>query len=234
MARTFPDGTTPVTLRGLDYTIEGGEIPNDTETGEPSLVAADYNFYKALMASRLAVNVTSLSYYVDRGRATLIRRYVREPDKDIEELYGVDVIKDICTAPYFDALTDAQIVAVRTAHDNGEPAAAGWVAKQKNLYMHLARGEESYFLTQFILRVTKHSCLTTEAKASFEDINTVVTAPTLSANMASLVDGLPDGEWLKKPPNVENLGKGRWRVGQEYHWAEKWSIIYGGTWGVAT
>lgn len=232
MAKLFPAGTAPVIVTGRDYTKESGEILTITHSGDEEGVLADYTTYKAAMIASSATDLASLSFNSDRGRATLIRRYIRE-NKDIEELYGVDVIKDILTSSYFDDLSDPEIVAVRTKHDDGEAADPAWSAKQKNLYMHLARGEESYMLTQFILRVTKNSVLTTEAKASFTNLNKVVTAPTLSSNMAALVDSLPDGEWLKKPPQVENLGKGRWRVGQEYHWAEKWSVIYGGTWGVA-
>jgi len=232
MAKLYPAGVTPTIVTRKDFTKEGGEILSYDHTGDEASVAADYDTYKAAMVASTATTISSLSYTAVGGRATFIRRYVRE-NQDIEELYGIDVIKDIATAPYFDDLTDANIIAVRTAFENSEAADAGWNAKQKNLYMHLARGSESYFETQFILRVTKHSVLLTAAAASFADINTVVTAPTLSSNMSALVASLPSGEWLKKPPSVENLGKGRWRVVQEYHWAKKWSIIYGGTWGVA-
>lgn len=232
-AKTFPAGVTPLITHTIDYTKEGGENVGYVHQGDADSVLRDYITFKNAMIASTVTDLSSLSYQSINGRATLIRRYVRE-NKDIEELYGVDVIKDICTSAYFAAMTDAQILAVRTKHENGEARDESWTVLQKNLYWHLVRGMESFLETQFILRVTTHSASTTETKKSFTGINTVVTAPMLSTNMQQLIDSLPAGEWLKKPPTAENLGKGRWRLGQEYHWAQKWSVLYGGTWGIAT
>jgi hypothetical protein len=232
-AKIFPAGITPLVTNSIDFTKEGGEVVSYVHQGDTDNVLVDYNTFKSAMIASTVTDLSSLSFQSINGRATLIRRYVRE-NKDIEELYGVDVIKDICTAKYFDDMTDTQIVAVRTKHENGEARDEAWTVLQKNLYWHLVRGMESYLETQFILRVTTRSASATTTKKSFTGINTVVTAPTLSANMQQLIDSLPAGEWLKKPPTAENLGKGRWRLGQEYHWAEKWSVLYGGTWGIAT
>ena len=64
---------------------------------------------------------------------------------------------------------------------------------------------------------------------TFSSATVVFGTPTFSTPMNDLLSALPSGEWLYKPPQAENLGKGKWRIAQEWHWAEKWSIVYGGT-----
>jgi len=57
----------------------------------------------------------------------------------------------------------------------------------------------------------------------------VTALPSLSVGMLDLVGTLPEGEWLYKPPQVEYVQRGVWSVSQEWNWAPKWSIVYGGT-----
>ena len=178
----------------------------------------------------------------------------------IEEMYAVDLTKAVSTAPYFSITVDAgkglplsdnEVVFVRRCVDNGltdgdeitdyaarlelDPATfawANWTDGMKELRYHLDHNVESYFETAFIVRRSLYGVRTSVIKASFANINKVVAAPVLSPNMSTLIDSLPAGEWLYKPPQAEYLGKGRWRVGLEWHWSETWSVVYGGTWNL--
>jgi len=101
----------------------------------------------------------------------------------------------------------------------------------KELRYHMAHGVESFYETSFVLRRSLHGVKTSVVKASFTGINAIAaTAPTLTTGMTTLVESLPTGEWLYRPPQAEHMGRGKWRVSQEWQWAEKWSIVYGGTW----
>jgi hypothetical protein len=232
--RKFPSDAGTVIATQRDFTVDAGEVLTYTHSGAAADVLADYGSIKANAEASTETDLASMSYAEDRGRGTLIRRYVR-PNKAIEELYGTDVIKDILTSAYFADLTDAEVAAVRAEYEKtgGGVADVSWNQLQKNLHTHLLRGEESFTLTQFILRVTNFCVRSSQINASFEDCNRVVPGIVLSPDMAALVNSLPTGEWLKKPPQVESLGRGRWRVTYEYHWSEKWSVVYGGTWGIA-
>jgi hypothetical protein len=129
-------------------------------------------------------------------------------------------------------MTNAQMVVVQERADKYRDADSAWTDLQKQLHYHLVHGTVSYYETNFILRRSTTSARTQEVRASFDGINTVVTPPTLSVGMTQLLNSLPEGEWLKKPPQAQYLGRGRWQVDQSWHWAPKWSKIYGGTWGL--
>jgi hypothetical protein len=195
-------------------------------------------------------NMTALSYKNAEGRASLVATFEKATSENsidgtntriVEELYAIDVVRDVRSAPYWTtagtALTDDQIADVTDAVDRTLAEAditnwGTWSASQKQLRYHLLHGQDSYFETAFILRQSKHGVITSQVKASFTNINTVVTAPTLSTQMNLLIEALPSGEWIYKPPQAEHLGGGKWRISLEWHWAEKWSKIYGGTWGL--
>jgi hypothetical protein len=211
--------------------------------------------FDAMLAEAEAGNNTqALTYRNSGGRASLVAKFGRAEDGDspvpgatlVEELYAVDVLKDITEAPYFSSLTDEQVAWVRYCAENRLTIAeidatvaelglsaslehGSWSALMLTLFKHLIHGVESYYETGFVLRVTYHSIRSANVKASFAGINTVVAAPTLSSRMNNLILALPSGEWLYKPPQAEHVGRGRWRVSREWHWALKWSVVYGGT-----
>ena len=175
----------------------------------------------------------------------------------IEELYAVDVLKDAMESPYFSTTADAgkglplsddECAVVRFMAEQNFTTAeiddyvndpnhaipigylwASWTTGMKELRGHLLRGVNSYFETAFVLRRSKFGVRTSSIKASFTNINRVVTAPTFSTQMNLLIESLPTGEWLYKPPQAENLGKGKWRITQEWQWANQHSVMYGGT-----
>ena len=39
--------------------------------------------------------------------------------------------------------------------------------------------------------------------------------PEFDTEMDDLIRALPDGEWLKKPPQADFLGRGKWRITEE-------------------
>lgn len=198
----------------------------------------------------------SLTYRNANGRASLVARFVRRGNASeaygedvtiVEELYAMDVIKDIAEAPYWDSLTGEVIAWIRYCADNRlNPAEitteaqrlnyssslewGSWSNLMKSFWWHLLHGVETYFETAFALRRSLYGIRTSQVQASFTNINTKVTAPTFESAMDDLIESLPSGEWLYRPPQAENLGKGRWRVTLEWQWALKWSVMYGGTW----
>jgi len=224
-----------------------GERTEQQWNGDRASIETKYDALKTLSAIP-GQNVSELNLSTSNGRATLIARFGRSDTVTgseitiVEELYAVDVLVDIRRAPYWDAMSDDEMAVVNQAFDNQWtedeidanaeiPWTTSWTDLMKNLRYHLVHGVDTYFETAFVLRRSSHGVRTSQIKASFTDINDVVTAPTFSTQMNDLVESLPSGEWLKKPPEVEHLGRGRWRVSEEYHWAEKWSVVYGGTWG---
>jgi hypothetical protein len=214
-------------------------------SGTPEQVHAQYMAAKSRADAE--TRFSSLHYSNKNGRATLVARYGRSgaaggapPTKDgdhtgvIEELYGVDIIRDIRRHPEFAsggtyALTGTEIANVWDAVERRAPQTSEWSAAQKKLYGMGIRGDDSYFETGFILRRTIWGARSTQVRASFTQLNGVVAGITLSAKMKKLVAALPVGEWLKKSPSCEYTGRGQWRVSLEYHWAKKWSVVYGGT-----
>jgi len=251
----------PVVVK--DWSAGAGQKVTKEWAGAEDDVDAKYEIQKSLA---LAGNGTEqITFRSSKGRATLVARLTRTGSgipgyaydiTVIEELYAVDIIKDICEAPYFAVtvdvpkglpLFDDEVAYVRLcvenrfteaeittyAQENGLAAAnewANWNTGMKELRYHMLRGVESFFETGFVFRRSEYGVRTSQIKAVFDDINTVVAAPSFDSDMDALIDALPDGEWLYKPPQAEHLGRGKWRVGREWHWAEKWSIVYGGTW----
>lgn len=235
MPAEYPDGTELVyNEEEIEWTPESGDSPVFTYSGARGEIYDKFLESKnEKLVGGIYANLASMTFRSVNGRATLVQRGIRE-NRDIEELYAVDVVKDLRTCEYYDALSDAQIAAVSEKFkDPGTPYVepTGWNALQKKLFFFMSHGEESYLETQFILRLTKHAVLDTEIGASFDNINKVVAAPEVSESMANLIASLPAGEWMKKPPQTGNQGFGRWRVEQEWHWAKRWAVHYNGTWG---
>jgi hypothetical protein len=222
----------------LEWVYGTGETRSIEYQGERSDVLAKYETLKTQNGIKQA------TYSNANGRSRVIARFARE-DIDggtgdgvtiIEELFGIDELRAIHAAPAFRALSDDAIAAVLIAAESRLAEAlitgyAGWAAAQKELRWQIIHGEESYYDTKFTLRIKKQGVRSSALRGVFTGINTVVAVPALSAGMAELVGTLPNGEWLYKPPQIEYAGRGVWSVSSEYHWAAKWSKVYGGTLG---
>lgn len=240
-----PPTTAPISRKSWVY--EAGERREDTWAGDRASLEAKYEALK-VQAQVPGENIGELELANTNGRATLVCRYGRTSDVSgsditiIEELYAVDVLVDIRRAPYWDAMSDDEMAVVNQAFENQWtedeidanseiPWTTSWTDLMKNLRYHLVHGVDTYFETGFVLRRSSHGVRTSQIKGSFANINDVVSTPDFTTPMDSLIAAMPTGEWLKKPIECEHLGRGRWRVTEEYHWAEKWSVVYGGTWG---
>ena len=274
-------------VSGRNYANDQGISKFSQWEDTPDKITSQFDALKAT-ADAGGNHIASLEQRNSKGRSTLIARFTSEGQgtagypNDVtvmEELYAIDVLKDMSTAPYFsetlttangfpahmvaaqDAgtkglpLTDNQVAFVRdvssrnmsedaiTAHssDTGNASTyawANWTIGMKELRYHLIRGADTYFETGFVFRRGQHGVQRSQVQASFDGINAIakdaagdaLPVPTFSSQMGDLIESLPAGEWLYKPPQAEHMGGGRWRVTQEWHYAKKWSIVYGGTW----
>jgi hypothetical protein len=174
----------------------------------------------------------------------------------IEELYAVDVMKHIAESPYFstDSSDDDDSIAwviytvEQKLNENEITSEAlrlnksssmewsNWSSTMKELRYHMLHGAETYYETAFSFRQSKRGVRTSVIEATFQGVNQVLTpagtAPTALTDISTLLGAFPTGEWLYRTPSLEYLSKGKWRVDQEWQWAEKWSKVYGGTWGL--
>jgi len=237
--------------KSKDWTLGDGENQSREWTGSPEKCNTKFNDLVA--EGNAGANIRALAYRRRNGRATLTASYGRndgnvqaiypEDVTMIEEVYAVDIMRDVRAAPYWTTtvndpvtvLTDDQVIDVTGAVENNLKDAeitnwGTWTDSQKELRYHMVHGQDTYYETGFIMRQSLYGARTSEIKGAFTYANTVVTAPVYKTAMLALLEALPAGEWLLKPPQAEYLGKGKWRVSIEYHWAQKWSIIYGGTW----
>jgi hypothetical protein len=206
-------------------------------------------------------NIQSIEFDSRKGRGSLVVKYGRQGNSNegfgsdvtiIEELYAIDVMKHISESPYFstDSADDDNHVAwvVQAARDKWDTDAitwqahvlekatsyywANWTSTMKELRHHLLHGAETYYETNFAFRQSKRGVRTSVIEATFTNVNQVVAAPTALTDISTLLGAFPTGEWLYRTPSLEYLSKGKWRVDQEWQWAEKWSKVYGGTWGL--
>lgn len=228
----------PSTAAAYDIAVEKIIMPNEsetetvTETGTVEAIATRLAYYKAA-AVGLNTDIASIAYRSSNGRAAITVAYDRIDDDikrlGVQELYSVDVIRDIKASPYFASLSNAQTSAVQSNWDARLGPVATWTDLQKSLYGHMAHGQESYTETAHEFRQTYQTSSNKLIKALTSDPNTVQDLPELTRTLKNLVDAVPAGEWLKKPTSVQYAGRKGWTVSLTYQWAPKWSVIYGGT-----
>lgn len=252
--------TNPPTIT-KEWTLGVGETETHEWSGLVSDVEDQYETKKG--EAEAGSGIANLVYKNRTGRASLVMRMGRtgigiagiaDDVAVVEELYAVDIVRDISAAPYWATtsapkglpLSDDKIAFIRTVAERsltsteitaaavqaGLAAAtyawANWDPGMKELWWAMTHGVSSYYETGLVLRRSEIGLSTSEINASFAGVNTVVTDPEFLSPMDTLI-ALPTGEWLYRPPQAEHLGRGRWRIAQEWHWAEKWSIVYGGT-----
>jgi hypothetical protein len=186
------------------------------------------------------------------GRGSLVASYevsslgntTPGSEESIQQLNQIRVARDIFTAPYFEALTNPQIVAVRNCFEKSisleEYDAAAKLAVftdlQKKLYGHLTHGQDNY--TALCYEFVKSWKTTSDKmlRKSCSSANTVQTAAALGFNSTTnkLVSDIETDagqqfEWLKEPVELVYLGRGYWSITEKWIGLPKWSVIYGGS-----
>lgn len=224
--RTFAKGTGWATVR----TWEG---PRDDV----------FDFAKDLAATGGAENIN----LTDEGPTAKVQAtYPDAQDSSIDatqgednvewELIGNDLEKKLQTHSDLDPGSDAtkitDMAAAVAAAAAGTPLDAGWGAAAQNVYNLLVQGVESYVVTHYVLRKTIKVARDSLVTASLSNVNKVeapVGVPAGLFGTPTNQGGTFTIEWLKKPPSVRYLGKGKFSIQQEW-WAGKWSTgLYGGT-----
>ncbi len=152
--------------------------------------------------------------------------------------------KDIRTHPFLDVLGDdkaMKLEAADNAIDDGEAIdliTAG-VDSVIETYIRLRlTGTDSYIAWAYTLRKTTPLANESKKKASFEGVGKVTTGdPTTgavvikSSRAAKKKFDIPDGEWLKCPPDVVQVGRHRYHIVEDWLRMDKWSaaLYEGGT-----
>jgi hypothetical protein len=153
------------------------------------------------------------------------------------ELLGSDLEKPLETHSALNPGTDAtkidDITAAKAAAINGNPLDAAWGTAAQQLYQLMSQGVQAYVTTQYVLRKTIKVARGSEVQASLSNVNRVEAPSGVPTDLFNVPTSTGDGstlEWLKKPPTVRALGKGKFAIEQEWWGATKWSSgLYGGT-----
>jgi len=225
---------------------EGEDIVWTPNTGDVKTLTWNgcyADVYAAFLARRAAApgtaDVFELNFHSQNGEATLYERRTRDDGSLTEEIFGVDVMKDVLTTEYFQELTNDEVVEVSKAYrdalkegEPGGPPSGGWTGKKGSLYYHLTHGVEQLPETAWIFTQSRRAVRYRSVSATFANVNRVVASPAPeSSTIARLITAVPAGEWLYKPPRVTSAGKGLYDVTKMWWWARQWSVALGGTFG---
>ena len=208
------------------WSYQDGESLTLTWRGRNVEIAALYQLLQAVAGSNPSYD--SLDMDLGRGAGTLTARMV-DDSAAVYELYSNEEQVPIQQAPYYDSLTRAEVADVTDARRKGAIAAVdAWSDLQDSLFFSLCNGNHYYIRSVYVLRETKTVSKRSTLSASYSNVNRREDPPDTSA-VNTLIGPLPEGEWLKKSPNVQRLGKRKWTITQEWWWAPKWHVMYGGT-----
>jgi len=233
-------GVTGAVEQGKKYswTPSTGEILTQTFRGVATNVKTLYDTYKAAGMSN--PDYDSMNLDMGRGNALLIITKAGDATNAVYELLSNDITRPIWTAPYFveevPVLTATQISQVMAAYHHIQymtettptPDPSTFTGKQLELYRAMEHGIQEYNCSSYVLRETKLVTWRSQVSASFDNVNAVDTPPNTAA-VNTLIGPLPDGQWLKRAPNVVQVGRRRWQIVTEWWWARKWLMnVYPG------
>ncbi len=165
------------------------------------------------------------------------------PENITWELFGNDLEKDLTTHSSIKPLTDADRNALVMAKDYvvnppGDTIAeinaaitANLSGKSLKLYQHLSQGTTGYVVTHYVLRKTIKVAGNSAVIASLVGVNKVEAPVGVPGVLFNVPTEQGDGtiQWLKKPPQVQSLGRGKFQIVQEWWGSNVWSKdLYGG------
>jgi len=105
-------------------------------------------------------------------------------------------------------------------------------AKAQKLYQHLSKGTQGYEIASYVIRKTIKLGYSQAVKASLSNVNKVEEPTKCDTTFFEIPTQQGDStiEWLKRPPTVTQVGRGKYYIIQEWWGATKWSSdLYGGT-----
>jgi len=216
------------------WTREAGEKIEQVWIGTSAAVETVYNTAKAQNAGDTPWD----SLVFDYGKGVGVLRGLRTPAADEAagtpnadyELVPNEFNKPLELNSYFSSVSAGDILTLRKAFDAAvDPSEIGFAdsTKQYELYVAWCEGNEEYPESGYVLRKTITTSNRSSVRASYTSVNKVLTDAAMKAesgyaNFKTLIGFIPAGEWLKKSPSVVKVGANKYRLSQEYWWAEAW------------
>ena len=164
-----------------------------------------------------------------------------EETNAIWELYANDILKPIESHTDFNGITGKRKRQIEEAVRNAEAITLTGAAEIA-LGGYLSHQVLDYMIGNYILRKATTLSSRSTITASHADVYRVVTLASINPPSALLgiLTGLQkeDGtlgtwEWLKKPPQILQVSKTKYKLQYEWIGAERWAEIYGGSWAPA-
>jgi hypothetical protein len=231
-------GTADAVVQGTRrlWTPESGERQEHSYRGVSQALKTLYD--QLVQAAILDPRYEVLDFDPGRGSGLLRVSYkgphVNTTPTPIYEMYCNEVQTPVENHPYFSSLTDAQLLDVIHRYTEQIAADSGWNAMQLALYKFYLRKMHFVTVFQFVLRESQYDAKDSTMRASWTDVNKVVTPPdTSTAN--KLIAAIPASDWLKRSPVVRLQVNRLWAIEQEW-WGNPtadgggWSAaLYGGS-----
>jgi len=151
------------------------------------------------------------------------------------ELLGNSLFKDLKTHSSIEPDNEEERKQVLKAEENihqpGKHSEESLGVKGLKLYQHLSKGTEGYEVVYWVLRKTIKVGVGTDVALSISNVNRVEAPTGVDTALFSIpvsIEDIANMRWLKRPPSVLALGRGKYSIVQEW-WAGKWSSdLYGG------
>jgi len=233
-------GETAAVRQGLSYSYSPWDGTKATHTYKGSRAA--------IQALEAQVRTERHEYDTDyRGKVCTLVYYDTSPDGtyndygEVWELRGNDVGKPLASFPDLDGY-ETQLAEIEQVLSGTHPA---YVSDQSypGIIKYMADRSLDSAVVEYIALRTRG--VESYLEAGYQVIQTITTGEksTLEASLSGVMRvgsppvpssakfTLPAGEWLKKAPQVYDLGHGRFKITQEWLWAEEGSqLLYGGSW----
>lgn len=235
--------------RGATEVVTAPERIIEWTDGKGFRVTRNMHGKKALVhryAKELMSKVDSLRI-VERGDYATLEAFTTD-EQEIVAAFGSnnlnvywecdpgEIEKDLRTHPFLDGLGADKAEKLEIADKAIEAGTAAslleaGVDSQIDSYIRLRLiGVESYPAENYVLRRITVCGNSSAQVASWEGVNEVTTedpskgkAVNPNSRAGKLKFKLPAGEWLKRSPQVYEVGRGKFHIVETWWWAQKWS-----------